>query len=87
MLAITIGEFRRLLALRSARQRQTQQVHHRAVQGREKVLRPDQVIERQMVHGKEMSTCPNCDALVDVKILHPHSGLCPLCHEEWLINH
>lgn len=50
---------------------------------REKVLRPDQVLTwRRQEHSRRLATCPGCDAVVNSEILHPRSGLCPLCHAE-----
>lgn len=47
------------------------------------VLRPDQQIfsSQRQEHTRRLATCPECDAVVDADQLHPHSGLCPRCHE------
>lgn len=85
MISISFEEFMRLVALR----RQNAEQEDKATQDatREKVLRSDQQIQWLLPHSKQMATCPVCDAVVDVEILHPDSGLCPLCHEETQLRH
>jgi len=51
--------------------------------GREKVLRSDQRMKSIFLgHERRLTTCPQCDAAVDEAIIHPRSGLCPICHAE-----
>jgi len=50
---------------------------------RERVLRSDQNWRANtQAHERHLATCPQCDALVDSEIIHPRSGLCPICHGE-----
>lgn len=78
MMRISYEEFMQMVAWRKRSHRD--QPDRRA---REKVLRPDQRITfRKRRHDKRLATCPGCDAVVDADILDPHSGLCPICHEE-----
>ena len=50
---------------------------------REKILRSDQTWRAASVSNeRRLATCPQCDAVVDSEIIHPRSGLCPICHSE-----
>jgi hypothetical protein len=50
---------------------------------REKVLRSDQRLKPDSrLHERRLTTCPQCDAVIDEAIVHPRSGLCPICHDE-----
>lgn len=49
---------------------------------REKVLRPDQLIDSGQKQLRRLATCPACDAVVAADILDTRSGLCPRCHAE-----
>jgi uncharacterized paraquat-inducible protein A len=80
MISISYEEFMQLVALRRRNKEAQEEKKHDVV--REKVLRSDQQIHFNKSRQKELATCPICDALVDADILHPHSGLCPICHEE-----
>ncbi len=78
MLSVTLEQFMELVDRRSAGAKARQ------AQGRrEKVLRPDQHMHpRSRRQPRRLATCPACDAVVDAEILHPRTGLCPICHEE-----
>ncbi len=79
MISVSFEEFMSFVAMRQV----ATPVEQRAKEDlRERVLRPDQKISWVRQHDKHLATCPECDALVDADILHPHSGLCPICHEE-----
>lgn len=80
MISISYEEFTRLVALRR-RSREAQEEKEQE-SAREKVLRSDQLMRFEKERQKHLATCPVCDALVDADILHPLSGLCPICHEE-----
>jgi uncharacterized paraquat-inducible protein A len=84
MISISYNEFSRLVAMR--RQVEKEEDGHELKQERENVLRPDQLIQRLPARQKSLATCPDCDAVVDADILHPQSGLCPVCHEERLLR-
>jgi hypothetical protein len=77
---ISYKEFIQLVALRQRNKSPQEEKQQSAV--REKVLRPDQQILFGQPRQKQLATCPVCDAVVDADILHPYSGLCPICHEE-----
>jgi hypothetical protein len=80
MSPISYKEFIQLVALRERSNSPQREKEQKTV--REKVLRSDQQILFGQQRQKQLATCPVCDALVDADILHPHSGLCPICHEE-----
>jgi hypothetical protein len=80
MTPISYREFMELVALRHRNKEVQEEKQQTPV--REKVLRPDQQILFGQQRQKQLATCPVCDALVDADILHPYSGLCPICHEE-----
>jgi hypothetical protein len=80
MSPISYKEFIQLVALRERSNSPQRGKEQKTV--REKVLRSDQQILFGQQRQKQLATCPVCDALVDADILHPHSGLCPICHEE-----
>jgi uncharacterized paraquat-inducible protein A len=84
MIYITYEEFKQLVSLRHQGQKTKEQAG--SEQEREKVLRPDQLIQWTTKHEKSLATCPSCDAVVNADILHPQSGLCPICHDEMLLR-
>jgi hypothetical protein len=84
MISISYEEFMQLVALR--RRQIEMKEKDQQLAAREKVLRPDQQIHGKKQQQKQLATCPVCDALVDADILHPYSGLCPICHEESLLR-
>ena len=49
---------------------------------RQKVLRPDQLINTAKKDRRYLATCPVCDAVVAADLLDQRSGLCPKCHAE-----
>jgi hypothetical protein len=49
---------------------------------REKVFRPDQLINTGKKELRHLATCPVCDAVVAADLLDQRSGLCPQCHAE-----
>gem|GEM_PF-5496258 len=81
MVRITQQEFMRLVAWR---RRGRAAVDRKDTRVRERVERPgpSRVPFRGRRHDRRLATCPGCDAVVDARILDPHSGLCPRCHEE-----
>jgi uncharacterized paraquat-inducible protein A len=84
MLSVSYNEFKRLVAMRHRVKKEED--GRELKQEWEKVLRPDQLIQWLPTRQKSLATCPACDAVVDADILHPQSGLCPVCHEERLLR-
>lgn len=80
MFAISLAQFLTLVQQRNAahpERRISRQPQ------REKVLRSDQNWRANaQTHERHLATCPQCDAVVDSEIIHPRSGLCPICHDE-----
>ncbi len=79
MLSLSYEEFKQLVTLRQASTVKEREIEHQ--DHFEKVLLPNQEITFTQ-RAKRLASCPVCDALVDADILHPHSGLCPICHDE-----
>lgn len=79
MAPLSLNEFMRLVQIRRAGECEK----HRETRQREWVLRPDQILNGSppLNRRRTLATCPECDAVVDAQSLHPHSGLCPRCHE------
>jgi hypothetical protein len=80
MISISFAEFKRLAAMRRKQAQVEEKAREEAL--REKELRPDQLLRQAISEQKHLATCPSCDEVVDAEILHPQSGLCPLCHDE-----
>lgn len=89
MFKVTLEEFMKLVAMRhrqrkrkSEAERDSKKRRAREERQRERVLRPDQeIVFRERKHDRKLATCPGCDEVVDAELLHPRSGLCPVCHE------
>lgn len=79
MYTVSLAQFLAFVEQRQAAESRTQRD---GLSSREKVLRPDQLMTTQKPRERHLATCPECDAVVDDEIIHPRSGLCPLCHEE-----
>lgn len=79
MYTVSLAQFLAFVEQRQAADSQTQPD---APRPREKVLRPDQLMNAIKPRERRLATCPECDAVVDDEIIHPRSGLCPICHDE-----
>lgn len=80
MLTVTQGEFLKFVEKRYAGQKFTRSGP--GGNARKKAVRSERGGTWQgRSQNKKLATCPVCDAVVNAEILHPFSGLCPICHE------
>lgn len=77
MLSVTLEQF-----IGFVEKRRAGETNKKAEQTRKRVIRSDQALGRKRLQARRLATCPACDAVVDAEILHPRTGLCPICHEE-----
>lgn len=80
MLTVTFQEFMTLVEQRKLSDHRSSASPS---QERAKVLRDDQLLSAKTeARQRHLATCPQCDSVVDSEIIHPRSGLCPICHDE-----